>query len=137
VNSIIPGRKKGVLAESLEYLSKNRSAPVFDRRDVSPVHVPFVGRSAVLISEFHAAVESRGDGLHPMLRTRQAIEMTRRVDGMLQAGPSPASEASLQEKRCDLIPASHPGQKLAKNANAPSRSFGHDCDRIKGKHDDR
>jgi hypothetical protein len=63
----------------------------------------------VLISEFHAAIESRGDGLHPTLRAllvRHAKEMTRRADGMLQAGPGTASETSLQERRCDLIPVS-------------------------------
>jgi hypothetical protein len=56
----------------------------------------------MLISDFHAAAESRGDGLHPKLRALiqiyQAAEITRRLDGMLQAGPSPASEASFQEK---------------------------------------
>lgn len=118
------------MADFLEYQSKNRSDPVFEKRNVSPVQVPFIGRDAVLISEFHAAVESRGDGLHPMLRALlaqadQAAEITRRVDGMLQAGPSPASEASLQAKRCVPIPAEELRRSancpnLAKKANAPS-----------------
>jgi hypothetical protein len=75
----------------------------------------------VLISEFHAVIESRGDGLHPMLKAllvHQATEMTRLVDGRLQVGPGAASETSLQEKRCD--PVVHLGQKLTRDANAPS-----------------
>jgi len=48
----------------------------------------------VLISDFHAAVEARSDGLHPLLKTLlvqadQAAAITRRLDGMLQAGPNP------------------------------------------------
>jgi hypothetical protein len=59
------------------------------------------GETTVLISDFHAAVEARRDGLHPMLRALivqadQAATITRRADGMLQAGPSPASEAARQ-----------------------------------------
>jgi hypothetical protein len=95
----------------LQYQSKNRSDPVFRKRNVLPVRVPFIGRGEVLISEFHAVIESRGDGLHPMLRAllvRQAIEMTRLADGMLQAGPGTACETSLQEKRCDPVVPSGP-----------------------------
>lgn len=115
MNSITPHRKKHALADFLEYQSKNRSDPVVEKRNVSPVQVLFIGRSEVLISEFHAAVESRRDGLHPMLRALlaqagQAAEITRRADGMLQAGPSPASEASLQES--DAIPSRRLAQAL-------------------------
>jgi hypothetical protein len=57
----------------------------------------------MLISDFHAAAEARGDGLHPTLRALlvqayQTAEITRRVDGMLQAGPSPASESIIPAK---------------------------------------
>jgi hypothetical protein len=37
---------------------------------------------------------------------------------MLQVGPGAASETSLQEKRCD--PVVHLGQKLTRDADAPS-----------------
>jgi hypothetical protein len=76
----------------------------------------------VLISDFHDAIESRGDGLHPMLKAflvRQVMEMPQRADGMLQAGPGTASEASLQERRCDLILSSHPGRALTTTPDAP------------------
>jgi hypothetical protein len=79
----------------------------------------------MLISDFHAAAESRGDGLHPTLRALliqayQTAEITRRVDGMLQAGPNPASEGSLQEKRC--VPSQRPvwTRSLRTKANAPT-----------------
>jgi hypothetical protein len=114
-------RDLGALTDFLQYQSKIRSDPVFRKRNVLPVQVPLIGRGEVLISEFHAVIESRGDGLHPMLKAllvRQAIEMTRLLDGMLQVGPGAASETSLQEKRYD--PVVHLGQKLTRDANAPS-----------------
>ena len=49
---------------------------------------------------FDAFVVARGEGLHPKLRelfdraaARPSSELTVRGDGMLQAGPSPASDA--------------------------------------------
>jgi hypothetical protein len=51
--------------------------------------------------QFDAFAAARGEGLHPKLRSlldRTAAspraELTVRIDGMLQAGPDPASEAN-------------------------------------------
>ncbi|MDB5620410.1 hypothetical protein [Tardiphaga sp.] len=53
--------------------------------------------------QFDAFAAARGEGLHPKLRSlldRTAAspraELTVRLDGMLQAGPDPASEANLR-----------------------------------------
>jgi hypothetical protein len=53
--------------------------------------------------QFDAFAAARGDGLHPKLRSlleRTAAspqaELTVRLDGMVQAGPDPASEISLR-----------------------------------------
>jgi hypothetical protein len=54
--------------------------------------------------QFDAFAAARGEGLHPKLRSlleRTAVsphaEMTVRLDGMLQAGPDPASKADLKD----------------------------------------
>jgi hypothetical protein len=54
--------------------------------------------------QFDAFAAARGEGLHPKLRSlleRTAVspqaEVTIRHDGMLQAGPDPASEADLRD----------------------------------------
>jgi hypothetical protein len=54
--------------------------------------------------QFDTFATARGEGLHPKLRSlmeRTAVspqtEMTIRPDGMVQAGPDPASEADFQD----------------------------------------
>jgi hypothetical protein len=74
----------------------------------------------MLISDLHAAAEARGDGLHPTLRARlvqtcQTAEITKRVDGMSQAGPSPASEASFQGEPARSYPGVPPMLKILPN----------------------
>jgi hypothetical protein len=61
--------------------------------------------------QFNAFVASRGDGLHPKLRElleRTAacpfLEVTIRHDGMLQAGPNPASEAMASLAKVTAFP---------------------------------
>jgi len=61
--------------------------------------------------QFNAFLASRGEGLHPRLRDlleRTAAapfsEVTRRQDGMLQAGPDPASDAITSHANIALFP---------------------------------
>jgi hypothetical protein len=74
--------------------------------------------------EFFAAVESRGDGLHPVLRAgvanlERATEITRRVDEVVRAAPSATNAAASRDKQrllsllqsdALLLPASRVGQ---------------------------
>ena len=61
--------------------------------------------------QFNAFLTSRGEGLHPRLRDlleRAAAvpfsDVTRRQDGMLQAGPDPASDAITAHANIALLP---------------------------------
>ena len=62
------------------------------------------------LDQFNAFVASRGEGLHPKLRElfeRTAAspfpEVAIRKDGMLQAGPSPASEIAASRGNLALL----------------------------------
>ena len=62
-----------------------------------------------LLNQFSVFAESRGEGLHPKLRAlleRAAAapysEVSRRHDGLIQAGPSPDSE--IVSSRVDVTP---------------------------------
>jgi hypothetical protein len=54
--------------------------------------------------QFDASAAARGEGLHPKLRSlleqtaaSPHAELTVRIDGMMQAGPDPASEANSRD----------------------------------------
>jgi hypothetical protein len=54
--------------------------------------------------EFFAAVESRGDGLHPVLKAgaanlERAIEITRQVDEVVRAAPSAPNAAAYRDRK--------------------------------------
>jgi hypothetical protein len=61
--------------------------------------------------QFNAFIASRGEGLHPRLRQlfeRTAVspisEVTIRPDGMVQAGPDPATEAGRERHVDEQLP---------------------------------
>lgn len=61
--------------------------------------------------QFDAFATVRGEGLHPRLRellertaTSPAVEIAIRLDGMLQAGPDPSSDARPRDNATPVSP---------------------------------